>query len=518
MRKSGLSSEFVQTICCTRPGADRLVGCLGFPWLTRAVGVTGISLPDAGLLISWLATGAALFLVWFGWGRDIRQGRAFVLLMLFGLFPGSVYSFAVLPDLTRPGLQSSAHSWLRCGRGFFTAAVLMSLAGLCYPSAWFAAAGLAVGLVLAALSLGLGRADPTDALGYRRAVLAPRARDPRPACFRAFQRLFRHGLGTGPSRSRVPRRGLSQARLHAPHKRAEAPGAIRRRRVGRPGCGGLGAGGRGGGLRGRAEQEAASGPALPCVGRRRSGHRHHGGHAANGGAWNRSVLLAAPCVVCLRGMPLPVLCVLLVVVGATSAVISQYFFNYRVDLRSGRSTSLRSGTRRCADRAASGGWSGPPAPETIAPLFLDCLDSSAERDRSNPSRATVGRMSGWSQTPPGSEMWMPSAHRTVTPSITDWNVPLRIEQLVQVDQRDHVGSGRSATLRQDPVELGHPCADCSRDSWTPSGDSGGSRYGMVKSTTLAPSARKMLTAWSISSSRWASHAGWPMWTTVPLSM
>src|ERR1700733_3306077 len=36
----------------------------GFPWLTRAVGVTGISLPDAGLLISWLAMGAALFLVW----------------------------------------------------------------------------------------------------------------------------------------------------------------------------------------------------------------------------------------------------------------------------------------------------------------------------------------------------------------------------------------------------------------------------------------------------------------------
>jgi hypothetical protein len=50
--------------------------------------------------------------------------------------------------------------------------------------------------------------------------------------------------------------------------------------------------------------------------------------AANGGAWNRSVLLAAPCVVCLRRMPLPVLCVLVVVVGATSAVISQYFFNY----------------------------------------------------------------------------------------------------------------------------------------------------------------------------------------------
>jgi hypothetical protein len=50
--------------------------------------------------------------------------------------------------------------------------------------------------------------------------------------------------------------------------------------------------------------------------------------AANGGAWNRSVLLAAPCVVCLRRVPLPVLCVVVVVVGATSAVISHYFFTY----------------------------------------------------------------------------------------------------------------------------------------------------------------------------------------------
>jgi hypothetical protein len=45
--------------------------------------------------------------------------------------------------------------------------------------------------------------------------------------------------------------------------------------------------------------------------------------------WNRSVVLAAPCVVCLRRVPLPLLWVIVGIVGITTALISRSFFNGR---------------------------------------------------------------------------------------------------------------------------------------------------------------------------------------------
>jgi hypothetical protein len=51
---------------------------------------------------------------------------------------------------------------------------------------------------------------------------------------------------------------------------------------------------------------------------------------SNAGAWNRSVVLAAPCVVCLRRLPLAALCVIVVIVGATTAVLSATFFDGRL--------------------------------------------------------------------------------------------------------------------------------------------------------------------------------------------
>jgi hypothetical protein len=125
----------------------------GYPWLMDVVHWSGISLPDAGVLISWAATAVSIFLVWFGWGRDLPAGRAFPVLLLFGVFPGSVYNFAVFP--TSVALALVVGSIIAATRErFFTAALLMTLAGICYPSAWFAAAGLACGLVLIALPLG----------------------------------------------------------------------------------------------------------------------------------------------------------------------------------------------------------------------------------------------------------------------------------------------------------------------------------------------------------------------------
>jgi hypothetical protein len=43
--------------------------------------------------------------------------------------------------------------------------------------------------------------------------------------------------------------------------------------------------------------------------------------------WNRGVVLAAPCVVCLRRVPLPLLWGIILVTGVTTALISRSFFN-----------------------------------------------------------------------------------------------------------------------------------------------------------------------------------------------
>jgi hypothetical protein len=298
----------------------------GFPWLTRAVGVTGISLPDAGLLISWLAMGAAFFLVWFGWGRDIPQGRAFALLMLFGVFPGSVYSFAYFPiSLALACIVGALVAAAR--ERFFTAAVLMSLAGLCYPSAWFAAAGLAVGLVLAALSLGwtvLIRRVLWGVAGMS-SLLVLGIHDQ--LAFGHFDAFFIMDSGPGLRARGFP--GEDYLRLVFTHHTNE------QRRLGRFGGAVLA-------VQGVAALLLVAWAAASAVGRnrRQDAARLYPAlvgvaviigimvDAANGGAWNRSVLLAAPCVVCLRRVPLPVLCVVVVVVGATSAVISHYFFTY----------------------------------------------------------------------------------------------------------------------------------------------------------------------------------------------
>ena len=50
----------------------------------------------------------------------------------------------------------------------------------------------------------------------------------------------------------------------------------------------------------------------------------------NGGAWNRSVVLAAPSVVGLRRLPLAYACVLVAAVGIATAVISGTFFDGRL--------------------------------------------------------------------------------------------------------------------------------------------------------------------------------------------
>lgn len=51
---------------------------------------------------------------------------------------------------------------------------------------------------------------------------------------------------------------------------------------------------------------------------------------ANAGAWNRSVVLAAPCVACVKRLPFVALAALVIAVGTTTALISHPFFTGRL--------------------------------------------------------------------------------------------------------------------------------------------------------------------------------------------
>ncbi len=298
----------------------------GYPWLIHTLGTTGISLPDAGLLISWVAMAGALFMVWWGWGRDLPPGRALVVLLLFGLFPGAVYNFAYFPtSLALAGVVGALLAATR--EHFFVAAVLMTLAGLCYPSAIFAALGLALGLVLLAVPLGgatvarralwgvaglgsllvLGLHDQL-AFGHADAFLvmdtAPGLRA-RGFPGQDFLRLvFTHDTfeqrNIGPARAAllaaqavvaVVLAGASAVALAVGWPRAgRDPGRLYPALVGLAVIGGI-----------LVDQ-------------------------ATGGAWNRSVVLAAPCVVGLRRLPLPVLVVAVVVAGTVTALLSFSYF------------------------------------------------------------------------------------------------------------------------------------------------------------------------------------------------
>jgi hypothetical protein len=295
----------------------------GYPWLMAAVHWLGISLPDAGVLVSWVATAVTIFLVWFGWGRDLPTPRAFAVLLLFAVFPGSVYNFAVFPPSV--ALACMVGAILAATRQrFFTMALLMTLAGLSYPSAWFAALGLIGGLVLIALPLGpavvvrralwglaglssllvLGVLDQI-AFGQADAywVLTSNAADSLSATAHEFYLIF-------VSRTTIEqtRMGRSAARLYSVQVVIAilvplASVVVVARDW----------------LRGRRDAlnvyPAMVGLVLLLA------------LVFTNNTWNRGVVLAAPCVVCLRRVPLPLLWGIIVVTGVTTALISRSFFN-----------------------------------------------------------------------------------------------------------------------------------------------------------------------------------------------
>jgi hypothetical protein len=125
----------------------------GYPWVMRGLHMFGLSYAVSGVVISGLAFYFVLYVVWWQWARDLSAPRALVLLLTFAVFPGSVYNFAVFP-LSLALLLCTGAVVAAVRQRFILMGVLLLAGGLCYPTAWFAALGLMVGVGLAAWNEG----------------------------------------------------------------------------------------------------------------------------------------------------------------------------------------------------------------------------------------------------------------------------------------------------------------------------------------------------------------------------
>ena len=287
----------------------------GYPWLMDVVHWTGISLESAGLLISWVALGVAVFLVWFGWCRDLSAARALVVMTAFALFPGAVYNFAIFP--TSVALACVVGAILSATRErFWLSAVLMTAAGLSYPSAWFAAAGLAVGLVVVAIPLGQSemiRRGLWGLAGLSSLVIF------------AFLHPGLQDYYTFESQRRVRLQELPGTQYF---KTVVTESSIEQHVIGRVGGSFL-----------ALQTMVGSGIAVAAVWLSRARDAQNLYPAYVGAAvflgliltntpadWNRSVVIAAPCVVCLRRVPIAVLTGLLILLVAAAVFVSRSFF------------------------------------------------------------------------------------------------------------------------------------------------------------------------------------------------
>ena len=296
----------------------------GYPWMITAAHWIGISLLDSAVIVSWAATFVAIFLVWWGWARRLSAGRALAVLLLFGLFPGAVYNFGIFPTST--GLAFLVGALIAATRGRLAfGALLLTLAGLCYPTAWFAAVGIAAGLVLSGFRLGTSEIVKRALWGIAGlsslAILAILDQ----VSFRRAGAFFlddQQAIGSVTSVGEyfkqlfITRNDIQQVRMGA----HAAP---------------------------LLSAQVAIAFALSFAGALAAALRWHQKKWAfaqiypafasisivvalaltDTSTWNRSVVLAAPCVVCLRRLPIPLLWCLVGIVGVTTALISRSFFN-----------------------------------------------------------------------------------------------------------------------------------------------------------------------------------------------
>jgi len=316
---SGLPNPHHDTWCGTASWLP------GWPWLIRLAQTTGISVPNGGLVLSWTAMACALFLVWFGWGRAQHPVRALLVMIAFGVFPGAVYNFALFP--TSVALAFAVGAVLAATRErFLVAALLMTCAGLCYPSAWFAALGLAIGMVLVGCTLGIRQV-------IRRALWGLAGLGSLVVLGVHDQLAFGHAdayllvtTGPGLDGTGYPGSGLVQLVLHR--------NTPEQHRIGRTAADALAAQGV---VAVATALLAAWSATWSWVKARLTADIYPAAVGlavvvcililnANGGAWNRSVVLAAPCVLCLRRLPVVLLVPLVAVSAVVTTYVSQAFF------------------------------------------------------------------------------------------------------------------------------------------------------------------------------------------------
>lgn len=298
----------------------------GYSWLIEALHQIGMSPPGAALLISWSAVATAIFLVWLGWLRELTTVRALLVLVLFGIFPGAVYDFALFP--LSFALTCIVGALLAATRErFITAALLTIAAGLCYPSAWFAAGGLAIGLVVFALPLGPAvtlRRALWGVVGLGSLLLLGLYDQMSVGHFNAYFRLQDqpytlrpHYFPGGGFLALVIKRNTPVQQLFGRFNGAIlAVQAI------------------------LAVSLSAAATFVTAWAWRRKKLTQSQLYPAlaglavivmlilvsNNAAWDRSVALAAPCAVCLRRAPLAFLLTAVTIVGITTALISRSFF------------------------------------------------------------------------------------------------------------------------------------------------------------------------------------------------
>lgn len=293
--------------------------------MIRGAQTMGASIPDAGLVISWAALGATVFLAWFGWCRMLHPVRALLVMVGVGVFPGAVYNFALFP--TSVALAATTAALLAATRErFLIAAAMMTVAGLCYPSAWFAAVGLGVAMVVAGIALGSRQAIRRGlwgCAGLSSLVILALHDQVALGHFNAYVLV-----DTGPGLDATGFPGSSLVRLvigpttpeQRPLGRVEADALALQAVLAVLVAVGATVAGAWRWARSRAVDELYPGAVglFVVVGIAMLG--------ANGGAWNRSVVLAAPCMVCLRRLPIGLLLVIVSALGVVTAVVSKSFF------------------------------------------------------------------------------------------------------------------------------------------------------------------------------------------------
>ena len=297
----------------------------GYPWLIRGLETLGITLANAGLLISWTATATALFLVWFGWCRDLRPARSLLVMVGFGVFPGAVYNFALFPTST--ALAFAVGAVLAATRErFLIAAVLMTAAGLCYPSAWPAAAGLAIGMVLVGCTISVRQGVRRGLWGLAglASLVVLEVHDQ--MAFGHANAYFLESAGPVLGGGSYPGSGLVRLLVNGNTSEQKRMGPTAGAALAVQGVVALGTAFLAATLTARHwfRQRMTDNVYPAAVGL--SVVLFMATLNANAAAWNRSVVLAAPCVICLRKVPMWLLLPLVAVTAVTTALVSQAFF------------------------------------------------------------------------------------------------------------------------------------------------------------------------------------------------